>query len=222
MRKGDTMISYRGKVGLAMTPLVCGVVATAAVAQTNPILFVTQVPVPDDFTTIGSTFGNHLSSVTSAARGGDLVIRYPDGSVRFLTQEAGFGMSGFQGLNSIAVRDPAVDDNGTKAVFSMAIGSPTIRFNPITTYWQLYEVTGLGQGQTATITLVPNQPQNFNNISPAYLPDGSIVFTSDRPRNGAALLYPQLDEYESAPTVSGVWQLRPNTGELKLLTPTPS
>ena len=34
----------------------------------NPILFVTQVPVPTDFTTITSPFGNHLGTVASAAR----------------------------------------------------------------------------------------------------------------------------------------------------------
>lgn len=34
----------------------------------------------------------------SAPRG-DLVIRYPDGSLRFLTQEAGFGNAGMQGAN---------------------------------------------------------------------------------------------------------------------------
>ena len=33
--------------------------------------------------------------------------------------------------------------------------------------------------------------------------DDRILFTSDRPRNGDAHLYPQLDEYESTPTVTG-------------------
>src|SRR5450432_411007 len=69
----------------------------------NPILFVTQVPIPADFATIASTFGNHRSEMISAGRGGDLVIRYPDGSMRFLTQEAGYGNSGQQGGNAIAV-----------------------------------------------------------------------------------------------------------------------
>jgi hypothetical protein len=41
----------------------------------NPILFVTQVPNPADFTTIGSVFGNHRGAMDSAPRGGDLWIR---------------------------------------------------------------------------------------------------------------------------------------------------
>lgn len=49
--------------------------AQAPVITPHAILFVTQVPVPTDFTTIGSTFGNHRGGVRSAARGGDLWIR---------------------------------------------------------------------------------------------------------------------------------------------------
>jgi hypothetical protein len=59
--------------------------AQAPVITPHAILFVTQVPVPTDFTTIGSTFGNH--------RGGDLWIRYPDGTLRNLTALAGYGNS---------------------------------------------------------------------------------------------------------------------------------
>lgn len=206
-------------IGALMT-----MVATEAAAQRpHPILFVTQTPNPSDFTTIASVFGNHRGSVQSAPRGGDLWVLYPDGSLRNLTAEAGYGVaSGFQGATSIAVREPAVDWSGTKAVFSMVIGSPPQQYQWQTYYWRLYEVTGLGQGQTATITLVPNQPMNANNVSPAYLSDGRILFSSDRPRNGAPHLYPQLDEYEEAPTVSGLWVLDPATGRLDLFDHAPS
>src|ERR1700752_598606 len=88
-------------------------------ALPNPILFVTQVPIPGDFAAIGSVFGNQLGDIDTVGRGGDLYIRYTDGSLRNLTQEAGYGASGFQGANSIAVRDPSVHWNGTKALFSM-------------------------------------------------------------------------------------------------------
>jgi len=204
--------------------IMMGFCALPASAQQlpNPVLFVTQVPVPADFATIGSTFGSQRSEMISVARGGDLVIRYPDGSLRFLTQEAGYGNNGQQGANAIAVRDPVVDDSGTKAVFSMVIGAPGAQFEVNTYYWQLYEVTGLGKSQTVAITRVANQPSNYNNISPAYLSDGSIVFASDRPRNGAAHLYPQLDEYDEAATVSGLWRLMPASGALTLLKAAPS
>src|SRR6516162_5920253 len=93
-----------------------------AVPLPNPILFVTQVPVPGDFTSIGSTFGNQQGSSQSIARGGDLWIRYSDGSLKNLTQSAGYGVSGLQGASSIAVREPSVHWSGTKALFSMVVG----------------------------------------------------------------------------------------------------
>lgn len=225
---------------LACLMALCAAPALAGDPQpTNPILFVAAYPVHADFATIGSTFANHLPRVTTAGRGSDLMIRYPNGSLRNLTQEAGFGSTGvwvapggwtgpnppagFQDANAIAVRDPAVHWNGQKAVFSMVIGAAAVRYQVVTNYWQLYEVTNLGQGQgPAVITKVPNQPLNANNIMPAYLSDGTLVFASDRPRNGAAHLYPQLDEYESTPTPTGLWRLNPANGQLTLLDHSPS
>ncbi len=204
--------------------LTLSLLSSAALAQTtpNPILFVTQVPVPVDFAAIGSTFANHEADMGAVYRGGDLWIRYPNGQLRNLTAEGGFGMNGFQGANAIAVRDPHVHWNGTKAVFSMVVGAPPAQFVVQSYRWQLYEVTGFGQGQTVSITPVANQPTGFNNVNPAYQSDGSIVFTSDRPRNGAAHLYPQHDEYESTASTSGLWRLDPASGDLKLLDHSPS
>ncbi|HEX4952703.1 MAG TPA: hypothetical protein VF017_04840 [Thermoanaerobaculia bacterium] len=187
-----------------------------------PILFVTQVPIPGDFATVGSVFANHMASMQQVGRGGDLWIRYPNGTQRNLTQEAGYGMTGFQGAAAISVRDPAVHWDGTKAVFSMVVGAPTQQYQVGTWTWQLYEVTGLAQGQTAHVTKVPNQPANANNVSPIYGTDDRILFTSDRPRNGAPHLYPQLDEYESTATTTGLWSLQPATGDLRLLNHAPS
>jgi hypothetical protein len=202
--------------------LLLAVILTPAYSQTNPILFVTQIPVHPDFATIGSVFANHRAGMQEATRGGDLYIRYPNGVLRNLTAEAGFGNAGFQGTSAIAVRDPAVHWNGQKAVFSMVIGAPTQQFQVNSYFWQLYEVTGLGQGETAVITKVPNQPQSSNNVSPVYASDGRILFISDRPRNGAAHLYPQLDEYETTPSNSGLWSLDPASGALLLLDHAPS
>ena len=188
----------------------------------NPILFVTQFPIAADFTTIGSVFGNHRASMDSVARGGDLWIRYPDGSQKNLTAAAGYGVAGMQGATAIAVRDPSVHWDGTKALFSMVIGAPIKQYEVLTFYWQLYEITGLGQNQTPVITKVPSQPAQYNNISPIYGTDDRIIFTTDRPRSGERHLYPQLDEYEEAPTVSGLWSLDPATGDLFLLNQAPS
>lgn len=198
--------------------------AAAPTLLPYPILFVTQIPIAADFTTIGSTFGNHLATLDSVGRGGDLWIRYPDGSLKNLTQAAGYGGSGFlTGNAGIAVRDPAVHWSGVKAVFSMVMGAPDGQYDYNDYYWQMYEITGFNYPtQTVAITKVPNQPANFNNISPIYASDGDILFTTDRPRNGSALLYPQLDEYEEAPVVTGLWKLNPATGALTLLNHAPS
>jgi hypothetical protein len=183
---------------------------------------VTQVPVREDFTTIGSVFGNHRGDLRSVARGGDLWIRYADGALKNLTKTAGFGVDGFQNANAIAVRDPSVHWDGKKAVFSMVIGAPEKQYVYEDYFWQLYEVTGLGKDETPKITKLPHQPQNFNNVSPVYGTDDRVIFTSDRPRGGEPHLYPQLDEYEEAPTVTGLWSLEPNSGNLKLLNHAPS
>lgn len=206
-----------GAARLAAAPQAVGPVLA------HPILFVTQVPIAGDFTTIGSTFGNHRATLSSVGRGGDLWIRYPNGDLKNLTQAAGYGGSGFlTGNAGIAVRDPAVAWDGSKALFSMVVGAPTARYQVNTYYWQLYEITNLGQAQTPVITKVPNQPANYNNVSPLYGTDGRILFTTDRPRNGSPLLYPQLDEYEEAPTNTGLWSLDPATGDLILLNHAPS
>lgn len=196
--------------------------AQSAVELPYPILFVTQVPVPGDFATIGSVFGNHRGDVEAVFRGGDLWIRYTDGTLKNLTAAAGFGSGGFQGAGSIAVREPSMHWSGSKAVFSMVIGSPSRQFDRPTSYWQLYEITGLGQSDTPVIALVPNQPQTYNNVSPLYGTDDRIIFTSDLARNKQRHLSPQLDEYEEVPTVTGLWSLDSATGDLFLLQHSPS
>ena len=194
----------------------------------TPIVFVTQVPVPTDsrdLLKIGATFGNHSPDAGSAGRGGDLWIRYPDGSLKNLTAAAGYGTGTVQqGLTSIAVRDPSVHWDGTTVIFSMVVGMDTGGGWGLgnTSFWQLYEVTGLGQDDTPRIYKVPGQPDRYNNLTPVYTSDDRIVFTSDRPRNGARHLYPQHDEYDIRPIVSGVWLLDPATGGLRILAHSPS
>lgn len=189
----------------------------------NPILFVTQFPIAADFATIGSTFANHLSRVDRVGRGGDLYIRYPSGELCNVTRTNGYGEAGvFQGADSIAVRDPHVHWDGTRALFSMVIGAPLAQFQWSEEYWQLYEVTGLASCATTSITKIANQPEDYNNLTPIYSPDGRIVFSSDRPRDGRRHLYPQHDEYESTATNTGLWSLDPATGDLHIMNHSPS
>jgi Hydrazine synthase alpha subunit middle domain/FG-GAP-like repeat len=221
---GATVTERTGILGASDWRILPTVTPTISAAGpiANPILFAAQVPTLNDFASRASTFGNHRGALDSAVRGGDLMIRYPDGTLRNLTKEAGFGMDGMQGSNAIAVREPTVHWSGSKAIFSMVVGAATAQYQVRNYYWQLYEVTGLAKGQTASITKVANQPAAYNNISPLYASDDRVLFTSDRARNGAAHLYPQLDEYESTATVTGIWSLNPSTGDLKILNHTPS
>jgi hypothetical protein len=175
----------------------------------NPILFAAQWPSGDAFAGRMSPFANHLPQQPGGAtdkgvfRGGDLMIRYPDGSVRNLTAEGGF--------TNIAVREPNVHWNGTKAVFSMVGGNNS--------NWTLYEVSGIAKGQTAVFTKLAGQPA-YNNVSPIYTADDKVLFGSDVPR--AAHLYPMADEYESTPTLTGFYQLDPASAAFKGLNKTPS
>lgn len=189
-------------------------------AITNPIVFVTQVPIGTDFCTINATFCNQSASIAISGRGGDLWIRYPDGTLKNLTQAAGYGQQGLQGNQAIQVRDPAVHWKGKKIVFSMAIGAPQ-RYQVKQYRWQLYEITGLGKNELPVITKVPNQPP-YNNINPTYGTDDQIIFVSDQPRGGLAHLYPQLDEYEEQPSNTGLWKLNPKIGKQVMLTHSPS
>lgn len=198
--------------------------ATDTLPQAQPanvpygtIMFVTQVPV-SGFTSLTASFGNHMADMQSAPRGGDLYLRYPSGTLRNLTQEAGFGNDGLQSTNAIAVRDPSVHWSGTKALFSMVKGAPA-HYATTEYKWQIYEVTNLGLGQTAVITKIPHQP-DANNVTPMYGTDDRILFTSSLvPFDVGG---PRLDEYETAPTNTGIWSLDRTSGDLKILFNSPS
>jgi hypothetical protein len=191
--------------------------------ELGTILFATQVPV-GGLGTLSSPFGNHLATVESAPRGGDLMIRYPDGTLRNLTREAGFGEEGeMQAADAIAVREPCVHFSGNRALFSMIVGAIREQYDQRSDfYWQVYEVTGLARDQEVQIRRVDGQPAEYNNVSPIYGSDGKILFASDRPRSGEAHLYPQLDEYESMATTTGIYRLDEATGDLEMVEHSPS
>ena len=221
-RRAASGVLCTEKQPIAIKPTTGTKATSTPAAVVNPILFVTQVPTAGEiFASRTSIFANHRPEIESVPRGGDLMIRYPDGTVKNLTALAGFGQSGQQGANAIAVRDPSVHWSGNKALFSMVIGAPVNQYVQVNTMWQLYEVTGLGKNDPVVITKVPGQPA-YNNVTPLYDTNDNILFTSDRPRDGAAHLYPQLDEYESTGTITGLWRLDTTNQALRLLNHTPS
>lgn len=197
----------------------------------NPVLFAF---VPPPMFSSGSyahqleTFGNHLTNMRAAPRGGDLALMDIFGNVRLLTEEAGFGIASgeVQTEMGIAVRQPTIHWDGNKAVFSMVIGGPIKAFDTSYTQnkWQMYEITNLDQvllGDTANIVKIPFQPE-YNNISPIYGSDDQIIFTSDAPLYDMEHTYPQLDEYESTAINSGIFKLNPGTGDMIHLSHSPS
>lgn len=202
-----------------------GTSLAASAAQAGlpyPVMFVTQVPT-SSFQHVASTFGAHQGDPERTPRGGDLWIRYKDGTLRNLTKEAGYGVDGAQdSTNAIAVRQPSIHWNGKKAVFAMLVGAPTQRYQVTNFKWQLYEITGFNKNQVPVITKLACQPTDYNNIAPFYDSSGKILYVSDRPRSGNANHYPLRDEYESAPIDSGIWKLDPVNCIYTLLEHAPS
>ncbi len=216
--RGDSKLRHTVSALIAFVSLLLSPLAgSAAVLTPYSILFVTQTPFGQDFANLMSTFGTHRGSTNSAPRGGDLWIRYPGGVVRNLTAAAGYGTTAG---NEIAVRDPYPHWTGAKALFSMVTGGTTQNGDD-PAYFQIFEVTGFGVGQSVQIRKLA-QPLDTNNVTPIYASDGRILFTSDRPRNGDRRLYPQLDEYETAPTVSGLWSMQADGSDLHILDHAPS
>ena len=204
---------------------------------TNPILFVTQTPMPEEvntrdvtqsFMSSVSPFSNHLADTLHAGRGGSLWVRFANGQMVNLLSVADWSAvpGGQPASDAMAVRNPAVNWTASKAIFSMVIGKPSGPNDATVYLFQLYEITLPTQTQLAAnvkpiLTLVANQP-SYNNVFPTYAQGGKIVFASDRPYNGQAHLA-QREEYLSLPTVSGLWALDPtDASSLKLLHHAPS
>jgi hypothetical protein len=231
--------SFSVFAAVAVAAAALGMLPSAALAAnpTNPVLFITQVPMPEEvnsrtvvqsYQSCVSPFSNHLADTAHAGRGGSLHVRFGNGQVVDLLAASDWGAiaGGKPAANTVAVRNPSVSWAGDKAVFSMVIGAPSGPADPAQFVWQLYEITLLTQAQLGAnmkpvVTMVANQPP-YNNVFPTYGLGGSIVFASDRPYNGQAHLL-QREEYLGLPTVSGLWSLDPaSAASLKLLHHSPS
>ena len=204
---------------------------------TNPILFVTQVPMPQEvnsrtisesYQSCVSPFSNHLADTAHAGRGGSLYERFSNGQIVDLLAVADWSAvaGGKPAAGSVAVRNRGVHWSATKAIFSMVIGKPSGPADTTQFYWQLYEITLPTQAQLIAnvkpvLTPVANQPP-YNNIFPCYGLGGKIIFSSDRPLNGQMHLT-QREEYLGLPTVSGLRSLDPtNAASIKILHHSPS
>src|SRR4051812_35248816 len=104
-------------------------VPARAVARnpTNPILFVTQVPMPEEvnardvpssYQSCVSPFSNHLGDTAHAGRGGSLLVRFTNAQVVDLLAVADWSAinGGKPAANTVAVRNPSVSFAGDKAL----------------------------------------------------------------------------------------------------------
>src|ERR1700687_5548001 len=107
------------------TLLLAFLVAPAhAVTLPNPIIFVTQPPIPRElnstvsnvFLSVVTEFGNQLADTAHAARGGDLWLMTTNQGLVNLTRKAGFGANGIQHGVGIDVRDPSIHWSGKKVI----------------------------------------------------------------------------------------------------------
>src|SRR5260221_14749441 len=128
----------------AMTSLMNPPHVAAAVVLPNPVVFVTQVPIPRElnssvsntFLSVVTLFGNHQADSAHAARGGDLMLLMKNGGLVNLTRAAGFGAAGNQDRVGISVRDPLVHWDGTRMLFSMVVGAATGPADKSVFHWQ--------------------------------------------------------------------------------------
>lgn len=195
------------------------------IITSNPIIFVTTVPVVNLQGQLNA-FGNHGTTILDSIPGGDLYIRYPNGTLKNLTESAGLGVKSGdiqEGKAPIAIRQPTVHWDGKKVIFSMLVGGPKERFDRASERrWQIYEAIGLGEHDVVTIRKVPYQLSNYNNFSPVYGANDDIFFVSDAPLYGMNHTYPQLDEYESTPTNTGIWKIDMDAKKVSMIQHAPS
>ncbi len=212
----------------------------------SPVLtFVAQTPIAtgaSDFAVVTGTFGNHRGTTYAAPRGGSLFVQYGNGNVVDILDKA-FKAACDQGLTTceprgsrtidangllthgVAVRAPTVHWNGDRVLFSMSLGATleADRFVPAEYFWQIYEIEGLSAEDTPVLRKISGQPENRNNVEAVYgSAAGTIFFMTDEPITRNTDHYPQIDEYESTPTVSGLWALDTNSGDLTVLDHSPS
>ncbi len=155
--------------------------------QTGTFVAAPAGPVADPFLVYRNSIGFPTPGFQQL--GGNLFRWDANGSVTNLTNRA-----------AGAVRHPEISFDGTRVLFAMKVS--------LTAKWQIYEMAVDGTGERRV-----SRDAQHNDLDPAYLPDGRIVFTSDRQRF--------IDPYTQWPSAqlhlmsadgSGVVQLSSNPG----------
>src|SRR4051812_22073876 len=110
-------LAQRFRLFTAAAALALSSSAALAGNPSSPILFVTQVPMPEEvnsrdilqsYQSCVSPFSNHLADTAHAGRGGSLQVRFSNGQVLDLLAMADWSAipGGKPAANTIAVRNP--------------------------------------------------------------------------------------------------------------------
>lgn len=166
----------------------------------NPVVFVKRPLLFDENS--GALIGDNLAEPAEFRPGARLFLKdraTPDSPSRDITSSAFSGSLGYD------VKDLSVSYDGTRVLFAMR--APEIEDadddeQPTWNIWE-YDVTS---GSLRRVIDSEVTAEAGQDIAPAYLPDGRIVFASTRQRISRAILldegkpqYPALDEEREVP-----------------------
>ena len=133
--------------------------------------------------------------------GGDVYLRSNStvsGDVRNLTRSVTGGQGDVKGLNA--------SFDGSKLIFSLRLFDPDVN-DDIVPSWNIYQYD-LTSSQLTRIIPFDVIAEEGDDLYPSYLPDGRILFTSNRQRQSREMLinelkarYSSLDEDENIPAL---------------------
>jgi hypothetical protein len=173
--------------GLALATHACSKSDSVTVEGDVPVAYVVRST---------TTLGNPTDAIMFAP-GGDLYIRdksSPSGTERNVTSVCTQGQGD--------VSDPEVSYDGKKLLFSMRVpASPECNPTGDTT-WNIWEYD-LAANELRRVVDIQTPQTAGDDVDPAYLPDGRIVFASNRQEKSVqANGFKYLDEYERERTTA--------------------
>ena len=163
-----------------------------------PIAFIKR-PIPVD--DMGNDVQADLREPRLFSSGGDIYLRTStatDATVTNITSSVTGGIGDVKGLNA--------KYDGTKIIFSLRLFDPDEN-DDIVPSWNIYEYD-LVELQLRRIITSQLTAEQGDDLYPSYLPDGRIVFTSNRQRQSREMLinegkptFSSLDEDENTPAL---------------------
>ncbi len=147
-----------------------------------PIAFVNR-PIPVD--NMGQPIQADLRRPLLFSQGGDVLLRTNstvNAAVVNITSSVTGTMGDVKGLNA--------SFDGKKIIFSLRLFDPDVN-NPPTPSWNIYEYD-LVNSQLKRIISTDLVAEEGDDLFPAYLPDGRILFTSNRQRQSREVLINEI------------------------------